>query len=289
MKTHKYFILLILAGFLYTICSIIYSPGITAQEMGEPNQPISDTGVTEVKQENAAQESSNELQEVAEAKPQYNFVTEPHEILAGLQGVGVIVEAFQPEAKKYGLNEQAFRNIAESRLHQSGIKVLSMEQQMQTPGRSYLYVTVTSVILEEIDFAAVSITVKLNELISLWRNPTTVSMATTWEAGQIVLAEKYNLDTIKEITTELIDEFINAYLAANPVTVSTESPKAGTITGILYSEDKSFAIIGTDVVSEGQTIDGIKIVKIHPDKVEFEKDGKKWTQELGESPGPQWK
>ena len=288
MKTNKYINMFILAGFIYGIISFQYT--LTAQEQGEPNQPVADnTKVIEIKPENAVPKPSTKLQEIAGITPQYNFVTEPHEILAGLQGVGVIVEAFEPEAKKYGLTEQVFRKLAETRLRQYGIKVLTGGQQLQTPGRSYLYISITPVIMEDVNFVAVSITVKLNELTTLWRNPTSVVMATTWDAGQVTLVEKNDLDVLKENTRDLIDEFINAYLAANPASISAGIPKTGIITGITYNDKKSFAIIGTNIVSEGDTIDNIKIVKIYPDKVEFEKDGKRWTQGLNESSAPQWK
>jgi hypothetical protein len=290
MKTKKYLTLLVLAGFAYVILAVSFQSILTAQEQEEPNQPITeDAKVIETKPDNVVSELPVKENETTGAKPQYNFVTEPHEVLAGLQGVGVIVEAFQPEAKKYGLTEQDFRKLAESRLRQYGVKVLTGQQQLQTPGRSYLHVSITPVILEDVNSVAVSITVKLNELITLWRNPTTVVMATTWDAGQVMLIEKDNLDVIKETTQNLIDEFINAYLAANPASVSAGLSKAGVITGITYNENKSFAIIGTNIVSEGETIDGIKIIKINKDTVEFEKDGKRWTQGLNESSSLQWK
>ncbi len=50
------------------------------------------------------------------------------------------------------------------------------------------------------------------------------------------------------------------------------------ITGILYSEDNPSAIIGGEIAKEGDIIDGVKVVKIHKDMVEFEKNGEKWTQ-----------
>jgi hypothetical protein len=48
--------------------------------------------------------------------------------------------------------------------------------------------------------------------------------------------------------------------------------------GILYSEDNPSALIGETIVAEGDIIDGVKVVKINKDTVEFEKDGEKWTQ-----------
>jgi len=51
------------------------------------------------------------------------------------------------------------------------------------------------------------------------------------------------------------------------------------VTAILYSDSPS-SIINGEIVKEGQTIKGATVVKIHKDKVEFEKDGQRWTQSL---------
>jgi hypothetical protein len=55
------------------------------------------------------------------------------------------------------------------------------------------------------------------------------------------------------------------------------------ITSILYSRDNPSVVMsdGT-IVREEDVIGGAKIVKIHKDKVELEKDGKNWTQKIGE-------
>ncbi len=58
----------------------------------------------------------------------------------------------------------------------------------------------------------------------------------------------------------------------------------GVITGILYSEDKPVAVVSGKLVNEGMVIDGVKIVKIHKDNVEFQKDGRLWSQRIGEKP-----
>jgi hypothetical protein len=52
------------------------------------------------------------------------------------------------------------------------------------------------------------------------------------------------------------------------------------LTGILYSEDNPSVVIDGKIVKEGDIINGIKVVKIHKDGVEFEKKGKKWTQQV---------
>jgi len=50
--------------------------------------------------------------------------------------------------------------------------------------------------------------------------------------------------------------------------------------GVVTSEDRKYAIIGTQMVQEGDTVEGATIIKINPNSVEFEKDGKRWTQEV---------
>ena len=63
----------------------------------------------------------------------------------------------------------------------------------------------------------------------------------------------------------------------------------GLIRGIVSSEDSFTALIDTQAVREGDTIHGVNVVKIYVDKIEFEKDGRQWIQELNEAPGRQWR
>jgi hypothetical protein len=56
------------------------------------------------------------------------------------------------------------------------------------------------------------------------------------------------------------------------------------VSGIAYSKERQTAMIGGEIVHKGDTIDGVRIVEIQLRKVEFEKDGQKWTQGVGEAP-----
>ncbi len=53
-----------------------------------------------------------------------------------------------------------------------------------------------------------------------------------------------------------------------------------TVRSIIWSEDKSSAVIGSRIVHEGDEIRGASIIKINKNSVEFEMDGKRWTQEV---------
>ena len=52
------------------------------------------------------------------------------------------------------------------------------------------------------------------------------------------------------------------------------------VKGILYTEDNPSAVIGNSIVHEGETIRGVSVIKISPDSVEFEMNGKRWTQKV---------
>jgi hypothetical protein len=52
------------------------------------------------------------------------------------------------------------------------------------------------------------------------------------------------------------------------------------VKGIVYSEDKSSAIIGDRIVSAGDTVAGATVVKINPNSVDFAAGDKKWTQKV---------
>ncbi|MEN8126847.1 MAG: hypothetical protein ABFR90_03480 [Planctomycetota bacterium] len=52
------------------------------------------------------------------------------------------------------------------------------------------------------------------------------------------------------------------------------------VKGIVFSQNKPSAIINNQILSEGESIDGIMIVKITKTGVEFEADEKRWTQSV---------
>lgn len=55
---------------------------------------------------------------------------------------------------------------------------------------------------------------------------------------------------------------------------------------IFHSKSKPSSGPGGTIVHEGDFICGIKVVKIYKDRVEFEKDGERWTQPVETRPAP---
>ncbi|MHC4617502.1 MAG: hypothetical protein ACYTEQ_07085 [Planctomycetota bacterium] len=69
----------------------------------------------------------------------------------------------------------------------------------------------------------------------------------------------------------------------DPVSISRAEAAAATqpvVRGIVCSEDEQYAIVGTQIVKEGETVLGAEVVKVREDGVEFEKDGERWVQEV---------
>lgn len=64
--------------------------------------------------------------------------------------------------------------------------------------------------------------------------------------------------------------------------------KKGFVKGILYTGVDSSVMIDNQVLKEGDTIYNTVVVKIYPKKVEFEKNGIRWTQRICEYPNPAW-
>jgi hypothetical protein len=54
----------------------------------------------------------------------------------------------------------------------------------------------------------------------------------------------------------------------------------GMVTGIMYNQENPCAIVQGEVVHEGDTVRGYKVVKIRREEVEFEKDGEIFTKRV---------
>lgn len=70
------------------------------------------------------------------------------------------------------------------------------------------------------------------------------------------------------------------YYLRPATTKAAPSNKDVALTGILYAGDNSSAVVDGKIVHEEETINGMKVIKIHRDKVEFERAGKRWTQKV---------
>jgi len=79
-------------------------------------------------------------------------------------------------------------------------------------------------------------------------------------------------------TADLISPILES-LPTNKVLVKAPLEQ-GWLTSIVYSEEDASAMVSDRIVHEGDMVNGYKVVKIHRDKVEFEKNGEIFTKQV---------
>jgi hypothetical protein len=100
--------------------------------------------------------------------------------------------------------------------------------------------------------------------------------------------EAINLEKRKEYALTVALEELEKQLKEEALKPKPEETR-GLVTGILYCADGPLAIVDGKVVHEGDIMHGVKVGKIYKDKVDFEKNGEKWEQEVRQRPGAYWK
>jgi CheY-like chemotaxis protein len=104
----------------------------------------------------------------------------------------------------------------------------------------------------------------------------------------IVANAGYNLWVAKEGTPVwkfFVADVIHDLWTTRKITAT----KVGTVVGILYGKENPCALINCELVYEGDTTNGIKIIRIDKHEVEFENNGERWTQKVLANPNPAWK
>ena len=136
--------------------------------------------------------------------------------LAGLTGMYVSVVPISDEAQRDGLDATQIRTDVELKLRQAGIAVLTQDEWRSTMGAPYLFVSVQT-FKNPAHVYAYSADVELRQLVTLVRDPSKSVLAPTWSAtGILGTVGPQKVGSVREDVRDLTDQFINAYLAANP-------------------------------------------------------------------------
>jgi len=132
--------------------------------------------------------------------------------LKGLAGVNVLVEDFGDDDRRAGFDERTFQTAAELKLRLAGIKVLTEDEMLSTPGFPRLYVNVISMATEADRIAPYGIDLELHQGARLERNGERANAA-TWSTRSVGNGgAPYVLEGFKE----QMDGFLNAWLSVNP-------------------------------------------------------------------------
>jgi|ERR1041385_4021742 hypothetical protein len=136
--------------------------------------------------------------------------------LVGLPGVYVLVENVDDDAQRDGLDTLQVRTDVEVKLRQAGIRVLSREEWLSTAGVPNLYVNIQTAKNQQ-NVYAFSVRIELSQGVTLVRQPSPRLLVTTWSTpGVIGTVGSKKLASLRDNVRDQTDQFINAYLAANP-------------------------------------------------------------------------
>lgn len=136
--------------------------------------------------------------------------------LQGLKGIGVLVENLPPEVEKEGITKNQLQIEVELKLREAGIKVLSREECLKTPGEPYLYININvNTAKTESDIYPYSIDVMFIQKVSLVRDPQQTTYSVTWSTGGVGSVSKQLMNPLRSSVSDIVNVFIQAYLAEN--------------------------------------------------------------------------
>ena len=138
------------------------------------------------------------------------------ESLRGLAGVAPRVERIAPDAQQYGLDEMSIYTDVEQRLGKAGIKALTAGQLSQEPGSPVLYIRVNAKQSYDAPVYAVNVTVALlQDAVAARDSNLKLREVKTWDAGYMRTYAPDNLAQARSVVSDLVDEFIRDWIAAN--------------------------------------------------------------------------
>lgn len=139
------------------------------------------------------------------------------ESLRGLEGVYVVVEELKPEVEQDGLRRSDLLTDVREKLRAAGIRVLTKEEWPKTFGAPYLYVNVQTVSVRGPSGAIYSIVIEvaLEQTVTLARDPSFATSATTWQTQMLGIIGREKLPDLRKVVGQLVEKFTGDYLAVN--------------------------------------------------------------------------
>src|SRR5262249_25025674 len=125
------------------------------------------------------------------------------------------------EVERAGLTAQQLRIDVELQLRKFGIPVLTRDASYRAPGSPYLHVHVTG---SGAPSGIYGIAIQLKQRISLERDASVFVWAPTWTIVGAGAVGSVNLHTIRNAIRDYLDQFVNAYLSANPRSKASAAP-----------------------------------------------------------------
>lgn len=131
---------------------------------------------------------------------------------------GVLVNVRWPDTFNMAVSKKTIQTDVELRLRKAGVRVLNNEEWLATTMNPTLLVSCDTIVSADKFQTIYSLDVALEQKVSLVRDPAIAesTLAITWSTSSIGLLGQFKLQLIRDSVNDQTDQFINAYLAANP-------------------------------------------------------------------------
>lgn len=136
--------------------------------------------------------------------------------LKGLRGFYVQVDSLPYDVEAKGLTRQGLLRDVELQLRKGGALVLSPEQGRDNPNAPRLHVRILAGKTDHRSLFNYAIVVDFGQPAVLARDSAITVDAVTWSKAGSGLVKDKKVSEIAKHTSEIVDEFLNAYLAENP-------------------------------------------------------------------------
>ncbi len=134
--------------------------------------------------------------------------------LRGLSGVEVVIENLTDEMQGLGLNAEQLRGEVQSRLQESGIRVLTADD--QASGRPWLYVRISAFKSSNVPLVSYYVSAQLRQDVTLDRSPDLHLGAITWDVGAGGLAGvSVIVEAVRGTVQNLAEKFSTEFLTVN--------------------------------------------------------------------------
>ncbi|HKA23691.1 MAG TPA: hypothetical protein VKF80_01790 [Candidatus Eisenbacteria bacterium] len=139
-------------------------------------------------------------------------------VLRGVHTVEVLTESMDPTAMQVGFSPEEYRRDTVRRLRAAGLHVQTEAEAESNPTPvPCLYLRVGAFVQPEVRLALYSIDVELMDAVFLEREPSTFTLGSVWQSRGIMgKVATDHVDLVRGNVRDAVDQFIDAWAAANP-------------------------------------------------------------------------
>ena len=149
----------------------------------------------------------------------------PAAALHRLGQIYVWAETLPADLGQDGLQGRRLVQQATEHLRQNEIPAQELLSDPGTTAQPYLAIEVTALKIPEINRYVYSLALHVKQRVALVRDPTRVTSGSTWHIETVGLVHVKNASTkIEEALGDLLDQFIDAYVATNPLPSRPPTP-----------------------------------------------------------------